>query len=101
MKARIRMSLSSLSVCTIAMIWGRSTSITSPASFARVRARPRRPERMDISPVNDPTPCTTMISSTSPATFTVSTLPAVTTKIRGLPPGSRRISPGSTGRRRP
>src|SRR5262249_22207145 len=96
-----RMSLSSLSVCTSAMSRERSTSITSPASRARLRARRRRPVRTAISPVKDPTPCVTMISSTSPAIRTVSTLPAVITKIRPLSPISRRTSPFSTRRRRP
>ena len=80
MKARIRISLSSASVCTSAIRRSRSSSITSPASRALARNNARRPEIMFVSPVNSPGLWTAMSVSTEPDGRTISTSPEVTTK---------------------
>ena len=62
----MRISLSSLSVCTSASSCSRSSSITSPGSSARIRTSARRPESMLTSPVNSPGPCSATSVSVVP-----------------------------------
>src|SRR5579863_3158131 len=99
MNARMRMSLSSLSVCTSVSSSSRPISITSDASTARKVTKPRRPESMLTSPLNCPAPSTATSSSPAANRRTTSMRPAVTTKNCAiLSPASRSTSPGSTRR---
>ena len=80
MKARIRISPSSASLCTKASMCCRSSSITLPGFVARTRKRVRRPESVPTSPVNWPDPCTVTRVSTAPQGRTISSSPETTTK---------------------
>ena len=60
MKARIRISLNSASVCTNASSCARLSSITSPGSLTRSLAIDGRPEIKLASPVKLPGPWLTM-----------------------------------------
>ena len=63
MNARIRISLSSASVCTRLSTCSRLSSMTSPSRLTRSRASARRPVIMLPSPVKWPGPCATITSS--------------------------------------
>jgi hypothetical protein len=94
MKARMRISPSSASVCTSACTLSRFISITSAGSPARIRNSERRPDSMLTSPLNWPGPCTATRDSPASVRRTISRYPFVTTK-KGttLAPSSTRISP--------
>ena len=102
MKARIRISLSSLSACTSASICSRLSSISSPGWLARMRTSDRRPDIMLTSPVNWPGPCLVTRISVRPEGCTISSSPAFTTK-NGTPesPCSTSTSAGRICRTRP
>ena len=80
MKARIKISPISTSLCTKAIMCCRSSSITLPGLVTRARKRARRPESILTSPVNSPEPCTVISVSTAPHGRTISISPESTTK---------------------
>lgn len=79
MKARMKISLSSTSVCTSARSASRATSSTTPVSSARTVKYERRPESMSASPVNCPGQCTTITVSPSSVWQTISPRPSTIT----------------------
>ena len=80
MKALIRISPSSASVCTKVSICRRSSSITLPGLVARTRNMVRRPDSVPTSPVNWPERCTVTRVSTAPEGRRISSSPETTTK---------------------
>ena len=98
----MKISLSSVSVCTSDSMLSRSSSMTSPGSATRARTSERRPESMLTSPVNWPGPWTVTSVSVAPEGWSISIRPVRTTK-NGTTgsPASKSTSPALTGRTAP
>src|SRR5689334_17808797 len=102
MKARRKMSLSSVSVWISLSSSSRSTSITSVETVAEIRPRKRPPDRIERSPVNMPGVNFGIDAVEVCSAVTASSCPERTTKIfvTGWP-GSPTTSPCVSRRRRP
>src|ERR1043166_9222502 len=99
MNARIKMSLSSLSLLITPRSAERSSSGTRPALRARMRTSDGMPASMLISPLKPRASCTVIRCSPSAPGWTTSIVPSSTTRNRvDASPCSNRISPARNAR---